>query len=283
MDEKFRGPEETHRFRWFLVVGACLALALPLIAIIPTPAFAATFCGDGSQGAADIVMNVMTYAPKTSNENLTHFGTKASTGIWIPDTTQNPTCGRASSLFVQQVGSSPTTLSNAEVGWFEIGTSVGPECGGSAGGSVWRLEAWTLSGTWSCRNDGHTFLTDGHYEPMNVHETVASSSCSPTNNSWEWDDSGTPIFTRSLDFCTGLSDTNGEAHSLDDNAHAVFDGLQWYGASGGWKNWLQNITCADDNPWTGTDGYDPSGDTATYTDVVHANPDSVSASACWVQ
>ncbi len=220
--------------------------------------------------------NVADYTP-TTNGNLTHFGTKASTGIYVFGS-PTPECVRISSILTVTTGGAQD---EAEIGWIEdpqqavggLGCQKYP-----LGGTIPRR--WVVAfvnGVAVCLESSFPKLTTGQFEPMNVHETIAANSCSPTNNSWDFVDNTSTVSTLAIGFCSGISTTNGERHSIgnDDSAKSNFDGMQVFLSTQTWGDWADNGFCLDDDPSGGqVNGYDPAVITLTHNEVLFSSPDN---------
>jgi hypothetical protein len=244
-----------------------------------TGTFRVTAPGDPSGNPVDCSGaghdNVMTYTPN-SNGTLNHFGTKAQGGIWVPAAPQNPVCGRASSILVETHGGSD----NVEIGWFEDPQRTAPSCHYPLGDTrPRRLIAYARNGFFYCPDAGNppVLSPSSGFEPMNVH-LGNPSDCTPTNAQWQfWDDSQFVVAVVAVDFCQGVSTTNGERHPLrgSDNASSKFQGLQYFGGSGTWQSWDDNGYCYDTDS-----GYDAVIPSATYSEV-QAGSNRIDNSTCY--
>jgi hypothetical protein len=212
--------------------------------------------------------NVLTYTP-TSNNNLTHWGTKASHGIWVPSGGPDPVCARASSLFSIKVGGED----NVEIGWFEDPKVTNSTCHYPSGDNrPRRLLALQLGASFTCLNTSTppVLSPSSNFEPMNVH-VVNISNCSVANSNGKVDyvdDTATVFTATSLPMCTGISVTNGERHSYQgsDTAHSEFDGLNYYGSGGGWSPWEDQGWCQDLDPDFSSAIYSP-----THSEVISSS------------
>lgn len=224
--------------------------------------------------------NVATYTP-SSNGWLTHWGTKAARGIWVPSTAQNPVCIRVSSILAVHQGGDV----EVEIGWFEDPTVAFPICSYPLGDTKpRRLAILGLGGFGACVVSGTppVLSPSSGFEPMNVHETnPGNANCSEANRTGEyaWVDNSTRIATVSgLAMCTGVAVTNSERYSYNgsDNAHAEFDGLMYYGASASWNDWADQGWCYDTDP-----GYDSAIYSPTHSEVISAS-NQIITPACFV-
>jgi len=225
------------RIRRTVSIIASLLLPLSFVFLTPSPALAA--CGDTQR-------NVQAWTSNT-NGNTQHFGTKASTGIWVPPSPPSPDCVRVSSLLVDAGGGSW-----AEIGWF-MDPTVLSSCHYPASGTQPRqFVAYGKNGVLHCPISGTPPLWNpgSNYQAAHVEEVTDPSTCTPLHNRWDWVVAGsgtvrTEIDT--LDFCIGASVTNGERYPPEANAKADFQGLKVKGSGGSWIAWSDSHVCGDND------------------------------------
>ncbi|HTG46387.1 MAG TPA: hypothetical protein VK646_01870 [Actinomycetota bacterium] len=87
-----------------------------------------------------------------------------------------------------------------------------------------------------------------------MRETINSGACTPSQNDYAWmvDGAVQADLFGALNFCSGVSQTNGERVVLDpssgESAKAEFTGLQIFGASQNWTDWTDSAVCEDIDP-----------------------------------